>query len=162
MHGPTAGDRSVLGETGRNSSSALLRVLLLDGDGGEAGLLLVGDADYSVLERMFADAAGRLDQLAWDTTVAAHHCSQHAVFGPNAEGNEERKQLVLDGLEATARPGARIVASSRPFRSRDATGDDPPHRVRAKPMTSTAARRSISAAPGRRRTRTAPTCSFAP
>jgi hypothetical protein len=131
VHGPTAGDCSVLGETGRNSSSALLRVLLLDGDGAEAGLLLVGDADYSVLERMFADAdaAGRLDQLEWDTTVAAHHCSRHAVFGPNAEGNEERKQLVLDGLEATARPGARIVVSSRPFQSRDAAGDDPPHRV---------------------------------
>lgn len=131
VHGPTAEDCAVLGEAGRNSSSMLLRMRLLDGAGGDAALLLVGDADHAVLERMFTDAAaaGRLDTLAWDIALTAHHCSRHAVFGPDAEGCEERKQTVLDALEASARPGARMVASSRPFRPRDTVGDDPPHRL---------------------------------
>lgn len=131
VHGPVADDCSQPGIEGRNPSSMLLHVQVSDGAGTEAALLLVGDVDHSVLERLFSDAeaAGTLAALGWDTTLAAHHCSRHAVFGLDATGVEERKQAVLDAFAATARPGARMIASSREFRACDASGDDPPHRA---------------------------------
>lgn len=129
VHGPVPDDAARPGIAGRNASSMLLRTRLSDGEGTESALLTVGDADYMVLERLFADARtnGTLTELEWDTHPVAHHCSLHAVFGPDDDGDEERKQTVLDGLADTARAGARMIASSRCFRARDAAGNDPPH-----------------------------------
>jgi hypothetical protein len=49
------------------------------------------------------------------------------MYAPGEDGTEELKQDILDQLKAHARPDARVIASSRPFRTSDKSGDNPPH-----------------------------------
>jgi hypothetical protein len=88
--------------------------------------LLLGDLGYPTIRRIF-DLSDP-DDLAWDVLLAPHHCSKRALYWPDAPGGQERLRddLVKD-LDQYARPGAYVVASSRPMPPRDEPCADPPH-----------------------------------
>jgi len=107
----------------RNDTSVAMQVTLADGT-GTGKFLLFGDLAAATVGRIIevSIASGNDHRLAWDVLLAPHHCSKHAVYE-----NDEVRQDILDALEANARPGARVVSSSHPFRDADTTGDNPPH-----------------------------------
>jgi beta-lactamase superfamily II metal-dependent hydrolase len=107
----------------RNDTSVGLQVTLTDGT-GSAKFLLFGDLKHDTLKKIFdySTAKGRTDRIAWDVLLAPHHCSKYTMY----VGGELQQDL-LDALEASAKPGARIVSSSHSFRDADNSGDNPPH-----------------------------------
>lgn len=109
--------------TDRNSSSLGMRVILTDDAGNTLRVMLLGDLDHKVLERLL-DVSDD-DDLAWDVFLAPHHCSKSAVI--DGEGNEVT--AVTDRLEETMESGAWVVASSPPFPDSDSKRADPPHRA---------------------------------
>lgn len=113
----------------RNDTSLALQIQLHAADGTTGRLLLLGDLAYPTIRKIFenSEAAGNTDRLAWDVLLAPHHCSKKVMYGPGEDGTEELKQDVLDQLKAYAGPDAYVIASSRPFRSSDETGNNPPH-----------------------------------
>ncbi|MET9617512.1 hypothetical protein [Kitasatospora indigofera] len=113
----------------RNDTSLALQVQLRDPDGIVGRALLLGDLAYPTIKQIFdfSEANGRADRVAWDVLLSPHHCSKKVMYGPDENGVEERKQDVLDQLDRHAGPAAYVVASSRPFRDADKSGDNPPH-----------------------------------
>ncbi len=107
----------------RNDTSVAMQVTIADG-AGTGKFLLFGDLKAATIGKIFevSTANGNDDQLAWDVLLAPHHCSKHAVYE-----DDKPRQDILDALQANARPGARVVSSSHPFRDADKTGDNPPH-----------------------------------
>ena len=107
----------------RNDTSVAMQVTLADGE-GNGRFLLFGDLKAATIERIFKTSAANdnADRLSWDVLLAPHHCSKHALYE-----DDTLRQDILDALEENARPGARVVSSSHPFRSADKTGDNPPH-----------------------------------
>lgn len=106
----------------RNSSSLGMRLTLTDND-ATLRVMLLGDLDYKVLERLLDISDD--DDLSWDVFLAPHHCSNSAVI--DEDGNEVT--AVTDRLQETMEPGAWVVASSPPFPATDSKGADPPHRA---------------------------------
>ncbi len=113
----------------RNDTSLAMQVTLRHPDDGTEGhILLLGDLAYETIKKIFDfSAPKRPERLAWDVTLAAHHCSKKVMYAPGDNGEEELKQDILDTLTEHATDGAYVVASSRPFRDADKPGDNPPH-----------------------------------
>ncbi|MFF9078730.1 hypothetical protein ACF1BR_03480 [Streptomyces rubiginosohelvolus] len=113
----------------RNDTSLALQVQLKGSDGTVGRLLFLGDLAYPIIKMIFenSEAAGNADRVEWDVLLSPHHCSKKAMYAEGEDGEEELKQDLLDLLRAHAGPDARVIASSRPFREKDDTGNDPPH-----------------------------------
>lgn len=113
----------------RNDTSLALQVQLKASDGAVGRLLFLGDLAYPIIKMIFenSEAAGNADRVEWDVLLSPHHCSKKAMYAEGEDGEEELKQDLLDLFQAHASPDARVIASSRPFRDKDDTGNDPPH-----------------------------------
>lgn len=107
----------------RNDTSVAMQVTLTDGD-GDGQFLLFGDLAAATIGKILetSTASGNADRLSWDVLLAPHHCSKRAVYE-----DDTVRQDILDALQDNARPGARVVSSSHPFRRTDKAGDNPPH-----------------------------------
>ena len=68
-----------------------------------------------------------LDKLDYDVFLSPHQCSKSAMYDKSDEGEEERKQDILDDMEESAHGGAYIIASSDPIPATNKSGDNPPH-----------------------------------
>lgn len=113
----------------RNDTSLALQVQLKVDDGTVGRLLFLGDLAYPIIKMIFenSEAAGNSDRVDWDVLLSPHHCSKKVMYADGEDGKEELKQDILDQLEAHAGADARVISSSRPFRDKDDTGNDPPH-----------------------------------
>jgi hypothetical protein len=113
----------------RNETSLAMQITLRTDDGTEGRLLLLGDLSYVTIKKIFdySEAHDRDERVAWDVMLSAHHCSRKVMYAPNDEGKDELKQNILDQFESHAGPDPYVIASSRPFRDADKTGDNPPH-----------------------------------
>ncbi|MGA5285459.1 hypothetical protein ACPCSK_34545 [Streptomyces griseoincarnatus] len=113
----------------RNDTSLALQVQLKADDGTVGRLLFLGDLAYPIIKMIFenSEAAGNSDRVDWDVLLSPHHCSKKVMYADGEDGKEELKQDILDQLEAHAGADARVISSSRPFRDKDDTGNDPPH-----------------------------------
>lgn len=113
----------------RNETSLAMQITLRTDDGTEGHLLLLGDLSYVTIKKIFdySEAHDRDERVAWDVMLAAHHCSRKVMYALNDAGKTELKQDILDQFERHAGPDAYVIASSRPFRDADKTGDNPPH-----------------------------------
>ncbi|WP_405014089.1 hypothetical protein [Kitasatospora sp. NBC_01539] len=113
----------------RNDTSLALQIQLRHPDGTVGRALLLGDLAYPTIKKIFDYSEGhnRADRLAWDVLLSPHHCSKKVMYATGEDGTEERKQDILDQLADHASDDAYIVASARPFRDEDKTGDNPPH-----------------------------------
>ncbi|MFE7435494.1 hypothetical protein ACFU78_21120 [Streptomyces tendae] len=113
----------------RNDTSLALQVQLKASDGTVGRLLFLGDLAYPIIKMIFenSEGAGNADRVEWDVLLSPHHCSKKAMYAEGEDGEEELKQDLLDLFQAHVSPDARVIASSRPFRDKDDTGNDPPH-----------------------------------
>ncbi|MGI5430871.1 hypothetical protein [Streptomyces sp. CA-179760] len=113
----------------RNDTSLALQVQLKADDGTVGRLLFLGDLAYPIIKMIFenSEAAGNSDRVDWDVLLSPHHCSKKVMYADGEDGEEELKQDILDQLQAHAGADARVISSSRPFRDKDDTGNDPPH-----------------------------------
>ncbi|WP_328512859.1 hypothetical protein OHB25_59415 [Streptomyces mirabilis] len=125
VHAPFRGDCA--GE--RNDTSLALQVKLTSEDGTEGRILLLGDLAYPTIKKIldYSESHDRTERVEWDILLSPHHCSKKVMYAPGEDGAEELKQDILDQLKAHARPDARVIASSLPFRPSDKSGDNPPH-----------------------------------
>jgi hypothetical protein len=89
-----------------------------------------GDAEVLIWERVWAQYQDDRDALAYDVLQAPHHCSWHSLSydswsecGEDAEASDDARAAL-----GQARPGAFIIASSKPIKADDS---DPPC-IRAK------------------------------
>ncbi|MFJ3020753.1 hypothetical protein ACIPH4_07345 [Streptomyces tendae] len=113
----------------RNDTSLALQVQLKASDCTVGRLLFLGDLAYPIIKMIFenSEGAGNADRVEWDVLLSPHHCSKKAMYAEGEDGEEELKQDLLDLFQAHVSPDARVIASSRPFRDKDDTGNDPPH-----------------------------------
>jgi hypothetical protein len=113
----------------RNETSLAMQITLRASDGTNGHLLLLGDLSYVTIKKIFdySEYHERPERLAWDVMLSAHHCSRKVMYAPGEDGEEELKRDLLDQFEQHAGPNAYVIASSRPFRPVDKSGDDPPH-----------------------------------
>ncbi|MFM9584149.1 ComEC/Rec2 family competence protein [Streptomyces caniscabiei] len=127
VHAPFRGDCA--GE--RNDTSLALQLKLTAEDGTEGRILLLGDLAYPTIKKIldYSESHDRTERVEWDVLLSPHHCSKKVMYAPGEDGVEELKQDILDQLKAYARPDARVIASARPFRPSDKSGDNPPHRL---------------------------------
>ena len=125
VHAPFKGDCA--GE--RNETSLALQIRMHTGDGTTGRLLLLGDLAYPTIKKIFDNSEyfSNTDRVEWDLLLSPHHCSKKVMYAKGEDGEEERKQDILDQFEIYASPDARVIASSRPFRDQDEKGHNPPH-----------------------------------
>ncbi|MEU6495766.1 hypothetical protein ABZ890_36155 [Streptomyces sp. NPDC046984] len=125
VHAPFKGDCA--GE--RNETSLALQIRMHTGGGTTGRLLLLGDLAYPTIKKIFENSEyfGNTDRVEWDLLLSPHHCSKKVMYAKGEDGEEERKQDVLDQFETYASADARVIASSRPFRDQDEKGHNPPH-----------------------------------
>ncbi|WDV56659.1 hypothetical protein PV963_43320 [Streptomyces coeruleorubidus] len=115
----------------RNETSLALQLKLTAADGTAGRILLLGDLAYPTIKKIldYSESHDRTERVEWDVLLSPHHCSKKVMYAPGEDGTEELKQDILDQLQAHAGPDARVIASSRPFRTSDKSGDNPPHRL---------------------------------
>ncbi|MEV8047670.1 hypothetical protein AB0P02_28090 [Streptomyces griseoluteus] len=115
----------------RNETSLALQLKLTAADGTAGRILLLGDLAYPTIKKIldYSESHNRTERVEWDVLLSPHHCSKKVMYAPGEDGTEELKQDILDQLQAHAGPDARVIASSRPFRTSDKSGDNPPHRL---------------------------------
>jgi beta-lactamase superfamily II metal-dependent hydrolase len=125
IHAPFKGDCA--GE--RNETSLAMQISLRAEDGTEGRMLLLGDLSYVTIKKIFnySEFHGRPERLDWDVLLSPHHCSKKVMYAPDENGEDELKQDILNQLQEHAGTDAYVIASSRPFRDADKTGDNPPH-----------------------------------
>ena len=115
----------------KNNSSTILR-LSLAGAGlpDKCRLLIAGDAEVAIWERLWGRHESRPDWLSYDILLAPHHCSWHSLSYDSWSDQGEDAEVCQDARNALAqaRDGATIVASSNPIKDDD---NDPPC-IRAK------------------------------
>ncbi|MFF4576208.1 hypothetical protein [Streptomyces sp. NPDC001410] len=113
----------------RNETSLALQLKLTAEDGTAGRILLLGDLAYPTIKKIldYSESHDRTERVEWDILLSPHHCSKKVMYAPGEDGTEELKQDILDQLKTHARPDARVIASSRPFRPSDKSGDNPPH-----------------------------------
>lgn len=112
----------------RNETSLAIHITLRNpGHQGGGGILLFGDLSYETIKKIFARTQARPERLAWDVMLAAHHCSKSVMYAAGEDGDIERKDDLLQMFVDAAGSTGYVVASSRPFRDVDSTGDNPPH-----------------------------------
>lgn len=109
----------------RNDTSLAMQVTLKNDD-AVGRVLLLGDLAYPTLQRIFSQTKDP-DRLAWDVLLAPHHCSRKVMYVPNAQGNEELKQDIMDAFDSSRGERAYVVASSEPVPGSNQPGDNPPH-----------------------------------
>ncbi|MFJ2607940.1 hypothetical protein ACIO13_23635 [Streptomyces sp. NPDC087425] len=125
VHAPFKGDCA----SERNETSLALQIRMHTGDGTTGRLLLLGDLAYPTIKKIFDNSEyfGNPDRVEWDVLLSPHHCSKKVMYAKGDDGEEERKQDILDQFETYAGAEARVIASSRPFRDQDERGHNPPH-----------------------------------
>jgi hypothetical protein len=112
----------------RNETSLSLHLTLSNPlHGGAGGILLFGDLSYETIKKIFTYTTSRPERLAWDVMLSAHHCSKKVMYAPDDDGVEERKDDILEMFEQAAGSQGYVIASSRPFRDADKSGNNPPH-----------------------------------
>jgi hypothetical protein len=115
----------------KNHSSTILNISLAgDGIADKGRFLTGGDAEVAIWERMWNRHAKRPDRLEYDFLQTPHHCSWHSLSYDSWSELGEEAEVCEDARNALSqtRPGAVIIASSRPVEDDD---NDPPC-VRAK------------------------------
>lgn len=108
----------------RNETSLAMQVTLSTQDCIQR-VLLLGDLGAPTIKKVIevSEANDNGDKLDWDIMVAAHHCSHHAMNSCD-NGEHTLETRVLEGLDAHAHSGAKVVASCQTF---DDTEEGPPH-----------------------------------
>lgn len=114
----------------KNDSSAILGISMKSNWVEGARYLIGGDAEVGVWERVWERNKERKYVLEYDVLVAPHHCSWHSLSWDSWSDCGEDADVSADARDALgqARPGARIVASSKRILDDDI---DPPC-IRAK------------------------------
>lgn len=119
-------------ELSKNQSSVIINMQLASSLArpDACRLLIGGDAEVLIWERMWEQYKNRPDALAYDVLLAPHHCSWHSLSYDSWSDCGEDAKVAPDARAALgqARSGAIIVASSKPIKDDDS---DPPC-IRAK------------------------------
>ena len=113
------------GVLSKNNSSTILRFSLSGGGIPDKCRLLVGgDAEVEIWEKLWARHGWRPVWLSYDILLAPHHCSWHSLSHDSwsREEDPEVSDAARNAL-SQARDGATIVASSNPIEDDD---NDPP------------------------------------
>lgn len=130
--GPLPSDDGDDDETLTKNNSSTILGLSLAGAGlpDKCRLLIGGDAEVAIWERLWQRHESRSDRLSYDILLAPHHCSWHSLSYDRWSEHGEEAEVCGDACSALgqARDGATIVASSNPIKDDD---NDPPC-IRAK------------------------------
>lgn len=112
----------------RNETSLAMKVMIGSSNCAMSGLFF-GDLAYPTLRKVFDETKGHgnLSWLDWNVLLAPHHCSKKAMYEKDADGNDVRKQDILDDLEARQLTPGFVVASSAAIPGSNTSGDNPPH-----------------------------------
>ena len=116
----------------RNETSLSMQVTLTGDGDSDARILLFGDLAYDTIIKIFeySEQNDRAQYLEWDLFLAPHHCSKKVMY-IREDGEDIRKDDILEKFETYGRDGSVVVASSRPIPSSNTAGDNPPHRKAA-------------------------------
>jgi hypothetical protein len=128
---PKSDDETLEEKRSKNQSSTILNFSLAGGGNDDAARFLTGgDAEVVIWERLWDRHSERPDWLTYDILQVPHHCSWHSLSYDSWSEKGEKAILCEDARSALgqARPGAIIVASSKPIKDDD---NDPPC-IRAK------------------------------
>jgi len=113
--------RDVIGAD-RNNTSIVLQARFGTNNAEPAGLAFFGgDACWDIWAQILKRS--RTETLTWDLFLSPHHCSWSFFNDVPYENNTRPKQTSLEILRHH-RPGATVIASSKPIRDDD---DNPPH-----------------------------------
>ena len=115
----------------KNKSSTILQLALAGGGAPDKCRFLTGgDAEVAIWEELWERHADNADVLSYDVLLTPHHCSWHSLSYDSWSDKGEDAQVCGDARSALsqARPGARLIASSKPVADDDS---DPPC-IRAK------------------------------
>ena len=115
----------------KNNSSTILQFSIAgDGISDKCRLLIGGDAEVVIWERLWQRHSLRPEWLSYDILLAPHHCSWHSLSLDSWSDLGEDAEVCADARDALSqiRTGAMIVASSKPIMDDDS---DPPC-IRAK------------------------------
>jgi hypothetical protein len=112
----------------RNETSLAMQIVIGSSKSSMSGLFL-GDLSYPTLRKVVDETKGHdnLLRLNWNVLLAPHHCSKKAMYETDADGEDVRKQDILDDLEARQLSPGYIVASSVAIPGSNSSGDNPPH-----------------------------------
>lgn len=121
VHAPFKED----GDKDRNDTSFGMQITLTDG-AADLKVIVLGDLAYPTVNRIFERSDD--EDLEFDVFLAPHHCSKSVMYWQGPDDDEPKlQQGLLDKIEATARDGAHIVASSGPIPASNKPSDNPPH-----------------------------------
>lgn len=107
-------------EGNRNNSSIVIRWTYTS-DGNSYGIMLAGDAEFEVWERLDKENTG--EELSWNLLLAPHHCSRTPYSFKNQDGDYINSDAAWAALSHCEGNGF-IVASSKPIRD---DNKNPPH-----------------------------------
>lgn len=105
------------------NNSSLVVLWRVEADEGEAYFMIAGDAEVEVWERIKADYAGKLDELAWHVLLAPHHVSRGVLNRKNLETEEYEASADARTALSQIHGDGFIVASSKEIKDDD---DNPP------------------------------------
>jgi len=110
----------------KNNSSVIINFSIhSDGDDTAVKFLTGGDAEVEVWEQVWVRESNTLETLEYDVLQAPHHCSWRSMSHESwseSSGTAEVSENAFNAL-SQARPGAVVVASSKPVKDDDS---DPP------------------------------------
>lgn len=115
----------------KNKSSTILQLAIAGGGvPDKCRFLTGGDAEVAIWEALWQKHADNADVLSYDVLLTPHHCSWHSLSYDSWRDKGEDAEVCDDARSALsqARPGARLIASSKPVADDDS---DPPC-IRAK------------------------------
>lgn len=115
----------------KNKSSTILQLALAGGGAPDKCRFLTGgDAEVAIWEELWEKHADNADVLSYDVLLTPHHCSWHSLSYDSWSDKGEDAEVCEFARSALgqARPGARLIASSKPVADDDS---DPPC-IRAK------------------------------
>ena len=117
----------------KNRSSIMFQACLKKDDGHKAPakLLIGGDAEVTVWEKLWSDfgEGSKKDWLKYDILLSPHHCSwrslSHGSWSECKEQDDENCEVSPDARKALSQtePGAYVISSSKPVKAED--GDPP-------------------------------------
>lgn len=110
----------------KNNSSVIVRFSLKAGRATDACKFLVGgDAEVAIWERVWDDYKNDTAKIDYDLLLTPHHCSWHSLsYDSWSEMGEDAKvSAKARNALSQARPGARLIASSKVITDDDS---DPP------------------------------------
>src|SRR5208337_731400 len=105
----------------KNGSSTILGISMTSDWVEGARYLIGGDAEVGVWERVWDRNKERKHVLEYDVLIAPHHCSWHGLSWDSWSDCGEDAEVSKDARSALgqARPGAKIIASSKPVADDD-------------------------------------------